>query len=157
MRALKKTIMKKLPLVALVVPFWYPTVKALAICPPLFLDKYQIQTTSTVHPIQHNIHGSSYTTQQLEAICLEGIRNKIKFLGINAIATQDMLYQHLQPSATVKFYKNINYVFWVLLKRTRFTLIDLPLKMPLTFFQQCRQPTIIKHQLSRHLEQLLSI
>ncbi|KAG2201870.1 hypothetical protein INT46_007640 [Mucor plumbeus] len=63
-------------------------------------DKYQIQTTSTVHPIQHNIHGSSYTTQQLEAICLEGIRNKIKFLGINAIATQDMLYQHLQPSAT---------------------------------------------------------
>lgn len=61
LRVLKKIIMERLPIVTLVVPLWpsaiwFPMVQALAICPPLILDKYQVQTTSplTVHPLQHN-------------------------------------------------------------------------------------------------------
>ncbi|KAI8635853.1 hypothetical protein BD408DRAFT_438490 [Parasitella parasitica] len=48
---------------------------------------------------------TSLTTEQLDALRLEVIRNRINALGLNPTATQDLFHQHLHPSATIKCYK----------------------------------------------------
>ncbi|KAL7315730.1 hypothetical protein PS15m_004910 [Mucor circinelloides] len=45
---------------------------------------------------------TSPATEQLDALRLEVIRNRIDALGLNSSATQDLLHQHLHPSATLK-------------------------------------------------------
>lgn len=48
---------------------------------------------------------ASLTTEQLDTLRLEVIRNRINALGLNTTATKDLLQQHIRPSATLKCYR----------------------------------------------------